>query len=142
MRPYLMPGLLCLLLPAAACGGADLAGGPATQASSQPSVIKVAPLPWEADGNGQYLLVPSPQAQIDIGQRECAATSFGMLVREQLPIGAASRPTAPGPWKIVPELYTKNLQPMQVRDGLLWVVEGKRYGQADAAKRVRDEIEH
>jgi len=143
MRTHFAVGLGLLLGLSVVCSGDDAATAPPTPPAvgvpNQPAAIKVVPFPWKTpgwqdapDGNGQYLLFPSVQAQFDIDGHQYVATSLGVLVREQLPIGAVAAPPAPGSWKIVPELYLKNLQPLEMKGDVLWAVEGKsRRTQAD-----------
>jgi len=99
------------------------------EAPANTKVVTIAPRPWNAtpdwqkapDGQGEYLPNPTPLATFEIAGREYAATALGTLVREK----ATETTRTPGPWRIVPELYLRHLEPVGTHDELLWAVEGK-----------------
>lgn len=129
--------LLCVVLAACATAAqAQPVSRPATAPSSQPVTVKVPARPWQTmpawqdapDGHGQYLLLPSPHGQFEIAGRQYLATQFGVLSRALPATAPATQPPATrlaDDWKIVPELYLKHLEPIAVRQGLLWAVEGR-----------------
>ncbi|NLE57701.1 MAG: hypothetical protein GX616_05025, partial [Planctomycetes bacterium] len=122
---------------ALACANAEAGASPATQPSAavatQPVRISVVAAPWKEmpawqnapDGHGQYLLFPSQYAQFEIARMQYVVTSLGVLVRELRLLGGQTSPPTPGPWKIVPELYLRQLELLGMHDGLLWVVENR-----------------
>ena len=99
MRQCLLAGFVFLIFGAVA-GDARAAATPADAALTPepPVAIRMPPAPWKAipawvdapEGQGQYLLVPSPAGQFEVGDRQYVATSFGVLVRPK-PAGGPSR---------------------------------------------------
>ena len=136
LHPDAVAGILVLLVGASVAGlRAAWPAQPSAEPPVQPTTVRVPPVAWKTDGwqkapdgDGEYLLIPSPHASFEIGDRLYVATRFGVLVQDPLPAGAAASRTEPGPWKIVPELYRKKFQPLEVKGDLLWVVEAKPRG--------------